>query len=176
MSRSSIVPAFSDNSWVIRPCEAEDCSRVSCAASWITSSPRTSTGTRRRRREKTCSHRSRTAWRWCLISWWSSSGSASSSSRGPLPQATVSPAKENGDSAYLTIKGLRDLVSGLLGLALLAFSDTDAAAWFMLVIALTPLGDTVIVLRNGGTRAVAFGIHLATAVAVLVSAALLFAA
>ncbi|MEU8486688.1 DUF4267 domain-containing protein [Streptomyces sp. NPDC048641] len=86
------------------------------------------------------------------------------------------PAKENGDSAYLTVKGLRDLVSGLLGLALLAFSNADAAAWFMSVIALTPLGDTVIVLRNGGTKAVAFGIHFATAVVVLVSAALLFAA
>jgi hypothetical protein len=45
----------------------------------------------------------------------------------------------------------------------------------MLVVALVPLGDTVVVLRNGGTRAVAFGIHFATAVVVLVSAALLFA-
>ncbi|MBO2458053.1 DUF4267 domain-containing protein [Actinomadura violacea] len=86
------------------------------------------------------------------------------------------PAREGGDPAYLTIKGLRDLVSGILGLALLAFSGADAAAWFMLVIALTPLGDTVIVLRHGGTKAVAFGIHFATALAVLVSAILLFAA
>lgn len=86
------------------------------------------------------------------------------------------PAKEDGDPAYLTIKGLRDLVSGLIGLALLAFADAGAAAWFMVVVALTPLGDTVIVLRYGGTRAVAFGIHFATAVIVLVCAALLFAA
>ncbi|WP_019354295.1 DUF4267 domain-containing protein [Streptomyces sp. AA1529] len=85
------------------------------------------------------------------------------------------PAKPDGDSAYLTVKGLRDLVSGLLGLALLAFSDAAAAAWFMLAISLTPLGDTVIVLRNGGTKAAAFGIHAATAAVVLVSAALLFA-
>lgn len=86
------------------------------------------------------------------------------------------PAKEDGDPAYLTIKGLRDLVSGLIGLALLAFADAGAAAWFMVVVALTPLGDTVIVLRYGGMRAVAFGIHFATAVIVLVCAALLFAA
>ncbi|QKG24568.1 DUF4267 domain-containing protein [Actinomadura verrucosospora] len=46
----------------------------------------------------------------------------------------------------------------------------------MLVIALAPLGDTIIVLRHGGTKAVAFGIHFATALAVLVSAVLLFAA
>ena len=45
----------------------------------------------------------------------------------------------------------------------------------MLVVALVPLGDAVIVLRNGGTKATAFGIHFATAVVVLLSAALLFA-
>ncbi|MEU6035984.1 DUF4267 domain-containing protein [Actinomadura sp. NPDC047616] len=78
-------------------------------------------------------------------------------------------------SAYLTVKGVRDLGYGVLGLALLAFAGAHAAGWFMLVVALNPLGDTLIVLRNGGTRAVAFGIHFATAVVVLISAALLFA-
>lgn len=78
-------------------------------------------------------------------------------------------------SAYLTVKGLRDFSYGVLGLALLAFVGARAAAWFMLVVALNPLGDTLIVLRNGGTKAVAFGIHFATAVVVLISAALLFA-
>ncbi|GIF63238.1 membrane protein [Asanoa ishikariensis] len=77
--------------------------------------------------------------------------------------------------AYLTIKGVRDLSYGILGLALIAFVGPLAAAWFMLVVALNPLGDTLIVLRNGGTKAVAFGIHFATAVLVLVSAGLLFA-
>ncbi|MFD6715182.1 hypothetical protein AMK25_02840 [Micromonospora sp. TSRI0369] len=88
------------------------------------------------------------------------------------------PATEGtGDPAYLTVKGLRDLTYGLVGLALIAFTsaDADAVAWFMLVVALAPLGDTVIVLRHGGSRATAFGIHFATAVVVLVSAALLFA-
>ncbi|GAA4202829.1 MULTISPECIES: DUF4267 domain-containing protein [Microbispora] len=85
------------------------------------------------------------------------------------------PAKKDGDVAYLTIKGLRDGGYGLLGLALLAFAGARAEAWYMLIVALLPLGDTLIVLRNGGTRAVAFGIHFATAVIVLISAALLFA-
>ena len=85
------------------------------------------------------------------------------------------PAKKDGDAAYLTIKGLRDGVYGLVGLALLAFAGAHAAAWLMLVVALVPLGDTWIVLRNGGTKATAFGIHFATAVIVLLSAALLFA-
>jgi hypothetical protein len=79
------------------------------------------------------------------------------------------------DVAYLTIKGVRDSTYGLVGLALLAFVGAPAEAWFMLVVALAPLGDTVVVLRNGGRKAVAFGVHFATAVAVLVSAALLFA-
>ncbi|HEX4722098.1 MAG TPA: DUF4267 domain-containing protein [Pseudonocardiaceae bacterium] len=80
-----------------------------------------------------------------------------------------------GAGAYLTVKGVRDFSYGVLGLALTAFVGAHAVAWFMLVVALAPLGDTVIVLRNGGTKAVAFGIHFATAVLVLISAALLFA-
>ncbi|WP_405142441.1 DUF4267 domain-containing protein [Sphaerisporangium sp. NBC_01403] len=85
------------------------------------------------------------------------------------------PAKKDGDPAYLTIKGLRDFSYGVLGLALLAFAGARAEAWFMLIVALLPLGDTVIVLRHGGTKAIAFGVHFATAVIVLLSAALLFA-
>jgi hypothetical protein len=85
------------------------------------------------------------------------------------------PAKPDGDAAYLTIKGTRDLCYGLLGLTLLALAGARAEAWFMLVVTLLPLGDTLIVLRHGGSRAVAFGIHFATAVLLVVSAVLLFA-
>ncbi|MFC4502025.1 MULTISPECIES: DUF4267 domain-containing protein [Streptomyces] len=95
---------------------------------------------------------------------------------GPAAAGYGVPADPHGDaSAYLAIKGLRDGTLGLLGLALLAFAGATAEAWFMLAVAVVPLGDTLIVLRHGGTRAVAFGIHFATAVVVLVSAALLFA-
>lgn len=78
--------------------------------------------------------------------------------------------------AYLTVKGVRDFSYGVLGLVLLGFAGAHPAGWFMLAVALNPLGDTLIVLRNGGSRAVAFGVHFATAVVVLASAALLFAA
>lgn len=77
-------------------------------------------------------------------------------------------------NVYLTIKGLRDTSYGILGLALIAFADARAVAIYMLVVALNPLGDTLIVLRNGGTKAVAFGIHFSTAVIVLFDAVLLF--
>jgi hypothetical protein len=85
------------------------------------------------------------------------------------------PATTHGDAAYLAVKGVRDVSLGILGLALLAFVGAHAGAWFMLTAAVIPLGDMVIVLRHGGTKAVAFGIHFATAVVVLISAALLFA-
>jgi hypothetical protein len=96
------------------------------------------------------------------------------------PQAAAAgygvPARAERDGgAYLAVKGLRDLSYGLLGLALLAFVGARAEAWFMLAAALVPLGDTLIVLRHGGTKVTAFGIHFATAVVVLISAALLFA-
>ncbi|MFI1763273.1 DUF4267 domain-containing protein [Streptomyces sp. NPDC020800] len=94
---------------------------------------------------------------------------------GPAAAGYGVPARPDGDAgAYLTIKGLRDGVSGVIGLALLAFVGAQAEAWFMVCVALVPLGDMLIVLRNGGTKAVAFGIHFATAVVVLISAALLF--
>jgi len=84
------------------------------------------------------------------------------------------PAKEDGDAAYLTVKAVRDTTFGILGLTLLAFAGPQAAALFMLVTVLTPLSDTVIVLRHCGTKATAFGIHFSTAVLILVDAALLF--
>jgi hypothetical protein len=85
------------------------------------------------------------------------------------------PAQQDGDPAYLAVKGLRDGTLGILGLALLVFAGARAEAWFMLAVALVPLGDTLIVLRHGGAKAVAFGIHFATAAVVLVGAGLLFA-
>ncbi|MEU0008514.1 DUF4267 domain-containing protein [Streptomyces sp. NPDC006314] len=95
---------------------------------------------------------------------------------GPAAAGYGVPADPAGDArAYLSIKGLRDGTFGLLGLALLAFAGARAEAWFMVAVALVPLGDTLIVLRNGGTKAVAFGIHLATAIVVMISAGLLFA-
>ncbi|MFF4401568.1 DUF4267 domain-containing protein [Streptomyces sp. NPDC001480] len=94
---------------------------------------------------------------------------------GPAAAGYGVPADPGGDAgAYLTNKGLKDGTFGVVGLVLLAFAGARPEAWFMLCVALLPLGDTLIVLRHGGTKAVAFGIHFATAVVVLISAALLF--
>ncbi|MFI6657250.1 DUF4267 domain-containing protein [Streptomyces sp. NPDC050523] len=95
---------------------------------------------------------------------------------GPAAAGYGVPARPDGDAgAYLSVKGLRDGTFGVMGLALLAFAGARAEAWFMLTVALIPLFDTLIVLRNGGAKAVAFGIHFATAIVVLISAGLLFA-
>jgi uncharacterized protein DUF4267 len=94
----------------------------------------------------------------------------------PRPAAAAYGVPAAGDSAYLAVKGVRDASLGIMGLALLAFVGASAGAWFMLAATLIPLGDMLIVLRHGGTKAVAFGVHLATAAVVLLSAALLFAA
>ncbi|MER6085305.1 DUF4267 domain-containing protein [Streptomyces sp. NPDC001833] len=94
---------------------------------------------------------------------------------GPAAAGYGVPADPKGDAAaYLTVKGLRDGTLGVVGLALLAFAGAHAEAWFMLCVALIPFGDTVTVLRNGGAKAVAYGIHFATAIVVLISAVLLF--
>src|SRR6516165_10713105 len=63
------------------------------------------------------------------------------------------PAKEDGDLAYLTVKGVRDTCVGLLGLTLVAFPAHSAAGLFMLVVAPPPLAEAVIVRRNGGKKA-----------------------
>ncbi|GAA3130571.1 DUF4267 domain-containing protein [Streptomyces echinatus] len=95
---------------------------------------------------------------------------------GPAAAGYGVPADPRGDArAYLSVKGLRDGTFGVMGLALLAFAGARAEAWFMVCVALVPLFDTLIVLRNGGAKAVAFGIHFATAIVVLISAGLLFA-
>ncbi len=81
----------------------------------------------------------------------------------------------DGRNAYLPVKGLRDLTYGVLGLVLLAVAGARPMGWFMAIAAIVPIGDTLIVLRHGGKKSIAFGVHLATAAAMLVAAALLFA-
>jgi hypothetical protein len=80
----------------------------------------------------------------------------------------------SGARAYLTVKGLRDLTYGVLGLVLLAVAGPHITGWFMAITAIVPVGDTLIVLRHGGTKVTAFGIHFATAAAMLCTSALLF--
>ena len=75
---------------------------------------------------------------------------------------------------WLYAKGVRDIGSGIFIWVLLANRAPHLLGAFMAAASIIPMGDAVIVLRSGGSRAAAFGIHGATAaVALAASAALL---
>jgi hypothetical protein len=83
------------------------------------------------------------------------------------------PAAQAGDHAYLAVKGIRDIASGIFTVILLANQVPDVLAWFLLAAALIPVGDMIVVLRHQGPKATAYGIHGATAAVILAAAALL---
>ena len=86
------------------------------------------------------------------------------------------PAPSTGFTAWLSVKGTRDIASGLFVALLMANGSPRLLSEFLSVASLIPFGDAASVLRCGGKKAAAFGIHGATAVFMLATAALLFAA
>ncbi|WP_405485484.1 DUF4267 domain-containing protein [Nocardia sp. NBC_00511] len=83
----------------------------------------------------------------------------------------VSPTGEAAD--FLNVKGVRDLASGLLIVALLAARQRYSLGIAMLVMATIPTGDMLTILRHDGSTATAFGVHGFTAALVAVTGALL---
>ncbi|MGW2156898.1 DUF4267 domain-containing protein [Nonomuraea sp. NPDC001699] len=84
------------------------------------------------------------------------------------------PSWPHGEGAgFLAVKGVRDLASGLVILAVLMTGNRRVLGWVMLAAALTPIGDMFIVLLSGGDPATAFGVHGATAAAVVLAGGLL---
>jgi hypothetical protein len=75
--------------------------------------------------------------------------------------------------AYLYAKGVRDIASGLFIVILIAYGAAQPLGWFMLAASIIPIGDAAIVLRHGGSRATAFGIHGSTAAVILIISGLL---
>jgi Domain of unknown function (DUF4267) len=75
--------------------------------------------------------------------------------------------------AYLSVKAIRDIASGLFIAILMLDRSTKLLGWFMLAATIIPLTDAAIVLRHGGTKATAFGIHGATAGVMLIISGLL---
>jgi len=80
---------------------------------------------------------------------------------------------QSGAGAYLSVKGVRDIATGLYIIILMIASATHLLGWVILAATIIPLVDATIVLRNGGSKSTAFGIHAATAAVMLVTAALL---
>ncbi|GII77760.1 hypothetical protein Sru01_27420 [Sphaerisporangium rufum] len=76
-------------------------------------------------------------------------------------------------NAYLTVKGVRDITAGLVALPALVTGNQHMLGWLVLASVFAPAGDMVVVLRNGGRRAVAFGVHGLTAAVMVAIAAVL---
>ncbi|MGW1991630.1 DUF4267 domain-containing protein [Embleya sp. NPDC001921] len=80
---------------------------------------------------------------------------------------------EHEGTAFLAIKGVRDLGTGLVVFALLLTGHRRALGWALAAITFVPAGDMVIVLGNDGSAAKALGIHGLTAALVALTAGLL---
>jgi hypothetical protein len=79
------------------------------------------------------------------------------------------------ESAWLAVKGTRDIAMAIVIAILLINGAPRLLGSMMLAIALIPIADGTIVLRSGGPKATAFGVHWATAAVMLAVAALLIA-
>lgn len=75
---------------------------------------------------------------------------------------------------YLAVKGVRDIASGLVGFVLLAARKPHILGGYLIAASIIPIGDGIIVLRHNGPKATAYGVHGATAAAMLATAAILF--
>ncbi len=82
------------------------------------------------------------------------------------------PLPEEGPNVvwWLRLKGSRDIVSGLVVLAVLVWSGSRMLGIVLLIEALIPLGDMSLVLAAGGSKARALGVHLLTAVVMVAGA------
>ncbi len=78
-----------------------------------------------------------------------------------------------GAGAYLSVKGIRDIAAGLFVIILMIAGATHLVGWVMLAATIIPIADAAIVLRNGGAKSVAWGVHGGTAAVMLVTTALL---
>ena len=75
--------------------------------------------------------------------------------------------------AYLSVKGVRDIASGLIVLTLMAAGATHPLGWMILAATIIPLADATIVLGHGGPKSIALGVHGLTAAVMLITAGLL---
>ncbi len=77
------------------------------------------------------------------------------------------------ETAWLAVKGVRDIAIGIAVAALLADGAHRQLAYLMIATSLVPIADGTIVLRAGGPKTIAYGIHWTTAALMLTVAALL---
>lgn len=75
--------------------------------------------------------------------------------------------------AYLGAKGVRDIASGLFLFILMAAGATHLLGWVIVAATIIPVADAAIVLADGGSKSIAYGVHGLTAVVMVATSALL---
>ena len=82
------------------------------------------------------------------------------------------PLPENGANIawWLRLKGVRDIVSGLAVLAFMACGIPRGVGLILLVEAVIPVGDMLVILAAKGSTKSAFGMHGLTAVPMVLAA------
>ncbi len=83
------------------------------------------------------------------------------------------PASDADTRAWLRLKGIRDVVAGLVVLTMMLTADTRMVGIALLVEAIIPLGDMSIILGSGGSKSRALSIHGVTCAVMFVVGLLL---
>jgi hypothetical protein len=78
------------------------------------------------------------------------------------------PASDADTRAWLRLKGIRDVVAGLVVLTMMLTAGTRSAGIALLVEAIIALGDMSLILGSGGSKSYAFSIHGVTCAVMLV--------
>jgi hypothetical protein len=78
------------------------------------------------------------------------------------------PASDADTRAWLRLKGIRDVASGLVVLTMILTAERRLAGIALIVFAIIPFGDMSIVLGSGGSKSKAFLVHGATCVAMAI--------
>ena len=78
------------------------------------------------------------------------------------------PASDADTRAWLRLKGIRDVATGLAVLTLMLTTDNRPVGIVLLVLAFIPFGDMSNILVSGGRKATAFSVHGVTCALMLV--------
>ena len=78
------------------------------------------------------------------------------------------PASDADTRAWLRLKGIRDIASGLVVLAMMLTLDWRLVGIVLLVEAVIPFGDMSNILASGGRKVTAFSVHGVTCAVMLV--------
>lgn len=84
-----------------------------------------------------------------------------------------SPPPSTGFAAWLSVKGTRDIASGLFVILLMTNGSPRLLGEFMLLASLIAFADMATVLRSHGSRALAFGMHGLTGLVIVATGACL---